>query len=85
MSLSGCLFVQAILHLVAVEDSDIEPKTRRKWATYRIISGTIIISIAILGLKLLPSVLMFILACICALQIVLDLRDHPHHRIFRLW
>jgi len=85
MSESGCLFVQAILHLVAVEDSEIEPKTRRKWATYRIISGTIIISIAILGLKLLPSVLMFILACICALQIVLDLRDHLHHRIFRLW
>jgi low temperature requirement protein LtrA len=84
-SVSGCLFVQAILHLVAVGDSDIEPKTRRKWATYRIISGIIIISIAILGLKLFPSVLMFILACICVLQIVLDLRDHPHHRIFRLW
>jgi low temperature requirement protein LtrA len=84
-SVSGCLFVQAILHLVAVEDSDIEPKTRRKMATYRIISGIIIISIAILGLKLFPSVLMFILACICVLQIVLDLRDHPHHRIFRLW
>jgi hypothetical protein len=28
---------------------------------------------------------MFILAFICALQIVLDLRDHPHHKIFRLW
>jgi heme/copper-type cytochrome/quinol oxidase subunit 4 len=49
MSESDCLFVQAILHLVAVEDLDIEPKTRRKWETYRIISGTIIISIAILG------------------------------------
>jgi low temperature requirement protein LtrA len=84
-SVSGCLFVQAILHLVAVEDSAIEPKTRRKWATYRIISGIIIISIAILEVKLFPSVLMFILACICVLQIVLDLRDHPHHRIFRLW
>ena len=84
-SVSGCLFVQAILHLVAVEDSHIEPKTRRKWATYRIIFGIVIISIAILGLKLLPSVLMLILAFICALQIVLDLRDHPHHRIFRLW
>jgi low temperature requirement protein LtrA len=50
-SVSGCLFVQAILHLVAVEDSAIEPKTRRKWTTYRIISVIIIISIAILGLK----------------------------------
>jgi hypothetical protein len=79
------LFVQAILHLVAVEDSDIGPTTRRKWATYRIISGIIIISIAFLGLKLHPAVLMFTLAFICALQIVLDLRDHPHHRIFRLW
>lgn len=69
------MFVQAILHLVAVEDSDIEPKTRRKWATYRIISGIIIISIAILGLKLFLSVLMFILACIYVLQIVLDKRS----------
>jgi low temperature requirement protein LtrA len=84
-SVSGCMFIQAILHLVAVEDSDIEPKTRRKWATYRIISGIVIISIAILGLKLLPSALMLILAFICAIQIVFDLRDHPYHRIFRLW
>jgi low temperature requirement protein LtrA len=84
-SVSGCLFVQAILHLVAVEDSDVEPKTRKKWATYRIISAIVVISLAILGLYLLPVVLMSILAFICALQIVLDLRDHPHHRIFRLW
>ena len=83
-SVSSCLFVQAVLHLVAVEDSDIEPKTRRKWATYRIVSGVIIISIAILNLELFPVTLMLILAIICALQIVLDLRDHPHHRIFRL-
>jgi low temperature requirement protein LtrA len=84
-SVSSCLFVQAILHLAGAEDSDTDYKTRRKWATYRIISGIFVISIAILGLKLLPVVLMFILAFICALQIVLDLRDHPHHRIFRLW
>ena len=32
-----------------------------------------------------PVVLMFTLAFICALQIVLDLRDHPLHRILRLW
>jgi len=55
--------------------SPIEPKTRRKWATYGIISGIIIISIAILGLKLFLSVLMFILACIYVLQIVLDKRS----------
>jgi hypothetical protein len=35
--------------------------------------------------ELYPAVLMLILAFICALQIVLDLRDHPHHRIFRFW
>ena len=84
-SVSSSLFVQGILHLVAVEDSDIKPKTKRKWATYRIVSGIIIISIAILNLELFPVTLMLILAFICALQIVLDLRDHPHHRIFRLW
>ena len=84
-SVSNCLFVQGILHLVAVEDSDIRPKTRRKWATYRIVSGIIIISIAILNLELFPVTLMLILSFVCALQIVLDLRDHPQHRIFRLW
>ena len=83
-SVSSCLFIQAILHLVAADNSDTEYKTRRKWAIYRIISGIAIVTIAILGLKLLPVVLMFILAFVCALQIVLDLRDHPHHRIFRL-
>jgi low temperature requirement protein LtrA len=84
-SVSSCLFVQAILHLAAVGDPDTGYKTRRKWATYRIISGIVIISIAILRLELLPVVLMFILAVVCAFQIVLDLRDHPHHRIFKLW
>ena len=54
-SVSGCLFVQAILHLVAVEDSDVEPKTRKKWATYRIISAIVVISLAILGLLLTSS------------------------------
>jgi low temperature requirement protein LtrA len=84
-SVSSCLFVQGILHLAAVGDPDTEYKTRRKWATYRIISGIVIISIAILHLELLPVVLMFILAVVCALQIIFDLRDHPHHRIFKLW
>lgn len=84
-SVSSCLFVQAILHLVAIDDSVTEYKIRRKWAFYRIISGITVITIAILGLKLYPVVLMLILAVVCVLQIVLDLRDHPHHRIFRMW
>jgi hypothetical protein len=42
-------------------------------------------AVAILGLNLLPIVLILILAFICALQIVLNLRDHPHHRIIKLW
>src|SRR5918996_104370 len=79
-SISSCLFIQAILHLVAAagdDDSDTERKTKRKWAAYRIISGIIVIALAILGLKLYPVVLMFILAFVFALQIVLDLREHP--------
>ena len=70
---------------MAADNSETEYKTRRKWAIYRIVSGIAIITIAILGLKLLPVVIMSILAFVCALQIVLDLRDHPNHRIFRLW
>jgi low temperature requirement protein LtrA len=84
-SVSSCLFVQAILHLTAVDDSDAKYKTRSKWALYRIISGIAILAIPICGLRLFPVTLMLILAVVCAFQIVLDLRDHPHHRIFKLW
>jgi len=84
-SVSTCLFVQSILHLTAVGgDSDSEYKTRRTWAIYRIISGVVILVIPIFGLRLLPVVLMFILAVVCAFQIILDLRHHPQHRIFKL-
>ena len=31
-SVSICLFIQAVLHLVDVKDSYIKPKRRRKWA-----------------------------------------------------
>ena len=84
-SVASCLFVQAIFHLTAVGDSDTEYKTRRKWALYRLISGIVILAIPIFGLRLFPVTLMLILAVVCAFQIILDLRDHPHHRIFKLW
>jgi low temperature requirement protein LtrA len=84
-SVASCLFVQAIFHLTAVGDFDTEYKTRRKWALYRIISGIVILAIPIFGLRLVPVTLMLILAVVCAFQIILDLRDHPHHRIFKLW
>jgi low temperature requirement protein LtrA len=84
-SVATCLFVQAIFHLIAVDDFDTEYKTRRKWALYRIISGIVILAIPILGLRVLPVTLMLILAVVCAFQVILDLRDHPHHRIFKLW
>jgi low temperature requirement protein LtrA len=54
-SISGCFFVQAILHLVAVEDPDIEPKTRRKWATYRIVPGIVIIFYSNSRFEIIPS------------------------------
>jgi hypothetical protein len=35
-----------------------------------------------LAIAILPLVLILIITVICIIQIVVDLRHHPHHRIF---
>jgi low temperature requirement protein LtrA len=49
---------------------------------YRFIAGFAIILIAVLAIGVLPLVLILIITVICIIQIILDLRLHPHHRIF---
>jgi low temperature requirement protein LtrA len=51
-------------------------------SVYRFISGFVIILIAALYVGVLPLVLILIITVICIIQIILDLRLHPHHRIF---
>ena len=60
--------------------------TRRKLmvqgSAYRFIAGFVILLIPILAIPILPLVLILIISAICTIQIVIDLRHHPHHRIF---
>ena len=51
-------------------------------SVYRFIAGFIIVLIPVLAIAILPLVLILIIAIICIIQIILDLRHHPHHRIF---
>jgi low temperature requirement protein LtrA len=51
-----------------------------RWAIYRIIPAVMILLIPILRIPLSPLLLVCILAAICIVQIVIDLKQHPHHR-----
>jgi low temperature requirement protein LtrA len=51
-----------------------------RWAIYRIIPAVMILLIPIFRIPLSPFLLVCILAAICIVQIVIDLKQHPHHR-----
>jgi low temperature requirement protein LtrA len=84
-SVALSLGAQGILHLSSAyyylyTGSMQDYRTSRKWATYRIISACMILLIPILRISLSPILLVCILAAICIAQIVIDLKQHPHHR-----
>ena len=84
-SVALSLGAQGILHLSSAyyylyAGSTQNYRTSRKWATYRIISAGMILLVPILGIPLSPFLLVCILAAICIAQIVIDLKQHPHHR-----
>jgi low temperature requirement protein LtrA len=51
-------------------------------SVYRFIAGFVIVLIPLLAIAILPLVLILLITVICVIQIILDLRHHPHHRIF---
>ena len=51
-------------------------------SVYRFIAGFVILLVPILAIPILPLALILIISVICAIQIIIDLRHHPHHRIF---
>jgi low temperature requirement protein LtrA len=84
-SVALSLGAQGILHLSSAyyylyAGSMQDYRTSRKWATYRIISAGMILLVPILRIPLSPFLLVCILAAICIAQIVIDLKQHPHHR-----
>jgi low temperature requirement protein LtrA len=82
-SVALCLFSMGFLHLVTSEANS-SRKIGLKWLFYRFTSAFVVIMIAVLGVKVLPITLLFTLAIVCIIQILIDLRYHPHHRIFKL-
>jgi low temperature requirement protein LtrA len=84
-SVALSLGAQGILHLSSAyyylyAGSMQDYRTSGKWATYRIISAGMILLVPILRIPLSPFLLVCILAAICIAQIVIDLKQHPHHR-----
>jgi antibiotic biosynthesis monooxygenase (ABM) superfamily enzyme len=59
-----------------------EKKLLMRLSFYRFIAGFAIILIPILGFAMLPILLILIISMICIIQILLDLKHHPHHRVF---
>ncbi len=82
-SVSLCLFSMGFLHLVTFEANS-SRKIGLKWLFYRFISAFIVIMIAVLGVKILPITLLLTISIVCIIQVIIDLRYHPHHRIFKI-
>ncbi|HZD81567.1 MAG TPA: hypothetical protein VE076_01715, partial [Nitrososphaeraceae archaeon] len=51
-------------------------------SVHRFIAGFVIVLIPLLTIAILPLALILIITVICIIQIILDLRHHPHHQIF---
>jgi low temperature requirement protein LtrA len=79
-SVSLCLFSIGIINL-SIASAAGERKVMIL-SFYRFIAGLAIIIIPVFTIRILPSVLIIIITIICMMQIILDLRHHPHHRIF---
>jgi low temperature requirement protein LtrA len=79
-SVALCLFSIGIIHL-CISFASGEKKPWLKLSVYRFIAGLAIIIIPILQIQMLPLFLILIVSAICIIQIVIDLKHHPHHRI----
>jgi low temperature requirement protein LtrA len=84
-SVALSLGAQGVLHLSSAYSylytgSTQDYRSSIRWAIYRIIPAVMILFIPILRIPLSPFLLVCILAVICIVQIVIDLKQHPYHR-----
>ncbi len=87
VSVSICLFALGVMHITSERTNQVRNNSLRKefpMALYGIIAATVVIIVAIANEGLLPVFLMSAMAVACAGQVVLDIRRHPHHRLFKL-
>ena len=79
-SVALCLFSIGVIH-ICISYASGETKPISQLSVYRLIAGFAIILIPILELQMLPVYLILIVSTICIIQILIDLKHHPHHRI----
>lgn len=82
-SVASCLFSVGFLHLITFE-SNSSRRIGLKWLFYRFVSACVIIMIPVVGIKIIPMILLFTISLICIIQVIIDLKYHPHHRVFKL-
>lgn len=83
-SMSLCLLPIGVIQL-CVANASVNAEKKRlmiQGSAYRFIAGFVIVLIPIPTIVILPLVLILIISVICIMQILLDLRLHPHRRIF---
>ena len=83
MSVALCLFCMGFLQLVIFEANSLR-RTGLKWFFHRFISAFAVVGIALMNIRIIPITLLFALSLICIIQVVIDLKYHPHHRVFKL-
>jgi low temperature requirement protein LtrA len=91
-SVSLCLFSIGAIQFTIASASDHDGdgsnnNSRRKklmiqGSVHRFIAGFVIVLIPVMAIAILPLLLILIITVICIMQIIFDLRHHPHHRIF---
>ena len=93
-SVSLCLFSIGAIQFTTASaldhggcDDDGSHRNNRKklmirGSVHRFIAGFVIVLIPLLAIAVLPLILILLITVICVIQIILDLRHHPHHRIF---
>jgi low temperature requirement protein LtrA len=88
ISVSICLFAISIIDFTTEKSkaysSNIPIIKKYSISIYGILAAIIVIIIATIGTNIIPVSLMSTMAIICIGQVILDIRRHPHHRIFKL-
>jgi low temperature requirement protein LtrA len=87
VSVSMCLFALGVMHITSERTNQVRNNSLRKGfpiALYGIIAAVVVIIVAIPNEGLLPVFLMSAMAIACGGQVALDIRRHPHHRLFKL-
>ena len=82
-SVALCLLSMGFLHLITFTANSSRNEGLKLFA-YRSVSASVILVIAILNVGMIPVLFLFAISVICIIQIVIDLRNHPYHRLFKL-